>query len=111
MPKIIYEFYYVVGDWELSSYYKLIVDRETEKMLYGDVFEESGEKWGRFAINKSKLNCIHETYNSSTGTIYRVQVDDGDYTSAYNKAKDVVYKHLLKIAERFRSHEEDNQGG
>lgn len=108
MPKILYEFYYVVGGWDFSSYYKLIVDRETEKMLYGDVFEESGDKWGRFAINKGNLNCVHEFYSASKGTAYRVQVDDSDYTSAYNKAKNVVYEHLIKIAERFQSHKEEN---
>lgn len=108
MSKILYEFYYVVGGWEFSSYYKLIVDRETEKMLYGDVFEESGDKWGRFAINKSNLNCVHEFHSASKGTAYRLQVDDSDYTSAYKKAKNIIYNHLMVIAERFFKIYEEN---
>jgi hypothetical protein len=107
MPKILYEFYYVVGCNKFSKYYRLVVDRETEKMMYGISFDGTGYKGGRFAVNKSNIDCAYELCGK-IGTVYRVQIDDSDFASARSKAKDIVYKHLMEIAERFRSHCEEN---
>ena len=104
MPKILYEFYYVIGCNDFSKHYKLVVDRETEKMMYGISFDGTGYKGGRFAVNKSNIDCIYELCERSIGTVYRVQIDNSDFISARNKAKDIVYKHLIEIAERFRLH-------
>lgn len=107
MSKILYEFYYVVGCNKFSKYYRLVVDRETEKMMYGISFDSTGYKGGRFAVNKSNIGCVYELCGK-IGTVYRVQIDDSDFASARSKAKDIVYKHLIEIAERFRSHCEEN---
>lgn len=108
MPKIIYEFYYVVGCHDFSKYYRLVVDRETEKMMYGMSFDGTGYKCGRFSVNKSNINCIYELSDRKVGTVYRVQIDDNGFASARSKAKDIVYKHLIEIAERFKSHCEES---
>lgn len=106
--KIIYEFYYIVGLTDFSSCYKLVVDKETKKMLYGNALYEGITQSGRFSVNKSNLNQVYEKIDRRKGLVYRIQVDDSNYESAYKKAKDIVYKHLVKIAEKFRMHEEEN---
>ena len=42
------------------------------------------------------------------GTVYRVQVDEGNYETAYTKAKNIIYNYLLVIAENFIKYEEEN---
>jgi len=106
--KILYEFYYVVGCNDFSKHYRLVVDRETEKMMYGISFDGTGYKCGRFSVNKSNIDCIYELSDRKVGTVYRVQIDDSDFASAHSKAKDIVYAHLIEIAERFRSCKEEN---
>ena len=79
MNKVIYEFYYNVGSYKFDNCFKCVVEKETEKMLYGNVFYESGVPYNsRFAINKSNLNHIHQIVNERKGLIYRVQVEDND---------------------------------
>ena len=85
--KIIYEFYYMVGLTDFSSCYKLIVDKETEKMLYGNALYEGITPSGRFSVNKSNLNQVYEKIDRHKGLVYRVQVDDDNYKSAYKKGK------------------------
>jgi hypothetical protein len=63
MSKILYEFYYVVGCNDFSKYYRLVVDRETEKMMYGISFDSTGYKGGRFAVNKSNISSKKKLMN------------------------------------------------
>ena len=107
MSGVIHEFYYVVGCRDFHSWYRLIVDKETEKMLYGRVFDSASVDCGRFAVKKSNIDDIHEICDAKRGSVYRVQIDGSDFTSARNKAKDIIYKHLIKIAEKFKAYEEE----
>ena len=101
--KIIHEFFYVVGFTDFSRYYQLVVDRETEKMLYGDAFYEGVEKCGRFAVNKGNLNEIQEVVDRKYGLVYKVQIAEGKKTDARVKAEGIVYNYLLEIAENFKN--------
>lgn len=100
--KVVHEFYYVVGFTDFSRYYQLVVDRETEKMLYGNVFFEGIEQCGRFSVNKNKLNEVQEVVDRKHGTVYKIQIEEGNKTDAYIKAENIIYKYLLEIAENFK---------
>ena len=106
--KIIHEFFYMVGYTHFAKHYELRVDRETNKMLYGQAFHEGKLCSDRFAINKSTLNKIHQMFNQRNGLVYRLQIDDGDYKKAYAKAKDIIYEKLIQTAEEFKAHQEEN---
>ena len=101
--KIIHEFFYVVGFTDFSRYYQLVVDKETEKMLYGDAFYEGVEKCGRFAVNKNNLNEIQEVVDRKYGTVYKIQIEENLKTDARMKAESIVYNYLLEIAEQFKA--------
>ena len=101
--KIIHEFFYVVGFTDFSRYYQLVVDRETDKMLYGDAFYEGVEKCGRFAVNKNNLNEIQEVIDRKYGTVYKIQIEENLKTDARMKAESIVYNYLLEIAEKFKA--------
>lgn len=104
--KVIHEYYYCIGHTDFIKHFELIVDRETEKMLYGTAFDEGVIKCDRFSVRKENLNQIYEQIDRRRGTVYRIQIDDSDKYSAYRKAKDIVYERLAEIAENFRAHEE-----
>ena len=101
--KLIYEFYYVVGRKDFHSYCKLAVDRETEKMLYGDALNNEDEVYGRFAIKKENLDKVQKVVDRKYGTVYKVQVKENEKETARLKAKDIVYNYLFQIAEDFKN--------
>ena len=100
--KTIHEFYYVIGLDDFSTHNILKVNRETDKMLYGDVLDYAGVPFGRFALNKRKLNVVDSISDRKYGLVYRVQIDDSSETEARVKAKEIVYTHLIEIAENFK---------
>lgn len=104
--KIIHEYYYCIGHTDFIKHYELVVDKETDKMLYGTAFDEGIIKGSRFAVRKAELNQIYEQIDRRRGTVYRIQIDDSDKVDVYKKAKDIVYQRLIKIAENFRAYEE-----
>ena len=101
--KIIHEFYYVVGHKDFHSHYKLTVDRETEKMLYGDSLNNEGKAYGRFAVKKSNLNVVQTIIDRKYGTVYKIQIEENLKTDARMKAENIVYNYLLEIAEKFKA--------
>ena len=108
MGKIIYEFYYAVGDSVIRTCYDCVVDKETDKMLYGDVFYESGVPYGkRFAINKESLNRIHVIIDQRNGLVYRVQVEGDNRKDARKKARKIIYDHMMNFIEEFKKDKED----
>ena len=104
--KVIHEYYYCIGHTDFIKHFELVVDRETEKMLYGVAFDEGIVECSRFSVRKQELNQICEQIDRRRGTVYRIHIDDSDKYSAYRKAKDIVYERLAEIAENFRAHEE-----
>lgn len=104
--KIIHEYYYCIGHTDFIQHNELVVDKVTERMLYGTAFDEGIIKCGRFAIRKEDLNKIYEQIDRRRGTVYRIRIDDNDKCIAYRRAKNIVYEYLLEIAENFRVHEE-----
>ena len=108
MGKVIYEFYYVVGSCGFSNGYNCVVDRETNKMLYGDIFYQSGIPYGKkFAINKESLNRIHSIIDQRRGLVYRVQVEGDNRKDAEKKARKIIYNHMMYFVEEFGKNEED----
>ena len=108
MSKIIYEFYYAVGGCDFNTCYDCVIDKETDKMLYGDVFYASGVPYGkRFAINKEGLNQIHTIIDQRRGLVYRVQVDGDSREDAEKKARKIIYDHMIAFVEAFKSVEKD----
>lgn len=106
--KVIYEFYYVVGHANFHSHYELIVERETEKMLYGDALNNEGNAYGRFAIKKSNLNEVQKIIDRKYGTVYKVQIEENEKETARLKAKDIVYNYLFQVAERFKNYKRED---
>ena len=105
--KIIHEYYYCIGHTDFIQHNELVVDKETEKMLYGTAFDEGVIKCGRFAIKKEALNKIYEQIDRRRGTVYRIQIGNNDEHVAYRIAKDAIYRHLIEVAENFMAHEEN----
>ena len=102
MDKVIYEFYYNVGHHSFDTCYKCVVDKETEKMLYGDIFYKSGVPYNRrFAINKSNLNQIHRSISERNGLFYRVQVESDNIKDAERKAGKIVYSYVTEFINEF----------
>lgn len=107
MNKVIYEFYYVVGSCGFSNCYHCVVDKETNKMLYGNIFYQSGVPYGkRFAINKESLNQIHSIIDQRRGLVYRVQIDSDNRKDAGKKARKIIYDHMMYFIEEFKNCEE-----
>ena len=108
MNKVIYEYYYIVGSYGFNSCYDLIVDKETNKMLYGNIFYPSGVSCNkRFAINKENLNQIHRIINDRHGLVYRVQVEGKNRKDAEKKARKIIYDHMINFVEEFKNCEEN----
>lgn len=107
MSKVIYEFYYVVGSCCFNNCYECIVDKETDKMLYGDVFK-GGVKYGtRFAINKTNLNQLHVSTDHKKGLVYRVQIDCDNRKNAEKQAWKIIYDHMMNFIEILQTYTED----
>jgi hypothetical protein len=105
--KIIHEFFYVVGHKDFISHYELVVDRETEKMLYGNICLEGIIECGRFSVKKSNLNKIQEVIDRKYGLVYKVQMDESNYTDALIKAENIIYERLLKVADDFKNYKKE----
>lgn len=102
MDKVIYEFYYNVGQNYFYSCYKCVVDKETEKMFYGKVFYESGVPHNsRFAINKSNLNQIRQKADERNGLFYKVQVEGDSIKDAKRKAGKIIYDYVTEFINEF----------
>lgn len=99
--KLIHEFYYVVGHKDFHSHYKLAVDRETEKMLYGNALNDEGNVYGRFSIKKENLDRVQKVIDRKYGTVYKVQVKDSEKGDVRMRAKCIIYNHLRKITQEF----------
>lgn len=106
MNKILYEYYYIVGCSDFKTYYVLKVDRETDKMYYGDAFEcnVTSIKGNRFSVKKKDLNTVYEITGTNNGLVYRVQVDAKDEYEAENKARKIIYNYMMDFVERFKNH-------
>ena len=104
MERIIYEFYYNVGNYAFDTCYKCVVENETGKMFYGDVFYESGIPHNsRFAIKKDNLNQIHQKIDERNGLIYRVRVESDNIKEAKRKAGKIIYDYVTEFINEFRN--------
>lgn len=99
--KIIHEFYYIVGDVEFVSHYTLVVDRETNKMLYGTVIADDGSSCSRFAVKKCNLGQIQTGVNRKRGLVWHLQIAESEYEQAYKQAKEAIYRLLCLLADNF----------
>lgn len=102
--KVIHELYYIVGHKDFASHYKLVVDKETEKMLYGDALNNSGNAYGRFAIKKSNLNEVQKIIDRKYGLVYKILIETNKKEDACIQARSIIYNYLLKIADDFKNY-------
>lgn len=107
MNKIIHEYYYIVGCSDFKKRYDLIVDKETDKMLYGKAFAEGVLDSGRFSIKKDDLNKVYEITGSRNGLVYRVQIEGNDCKETQKKARKIIYDYIINFVERFKNYKED----
>ena len=95
--KTLYEYHYAIGD-TCATDYKLVVDRETNKMFYGNVFV-----WdnciGRFSVKKENLNKLTQYIDRSHGTICKVIVDAENHKAA---ATQIIRDYLQNIVNNFQ---------
>ena len=105
--KIIHEFYYVVGHKDFHSHYKLVVNKETEKMLYGNVLNNEGKAYGSFAIKKINLNKVQVCIDRKYGLVYKVQMNEPDEQKACLEANNIISNHLHNIAEQFCNYQRE----
>lgn len=98
MPKIIHEYWYAFGT-SYFSHYELRVEKETPKMFYGKVFRTGGlTSLGNFAAKKDSLDQVIEI-KTMTRLKYKVQINLEDEAAARNMAKQLIYNHIIQIAE------------
>lgn len=105
--KIIHEFFYVVGHKDFDSHYKLAVDRETKKMLYGDALNDEGKAYGRFAVKKSNLNKVQVCVDRKYGLVYKVQMNESNEQKARLEANNIISNHLRNIADQFCNYQRE----
>lgn len=102
MDKIIYELYYRLEQDCFHSCYKCVVNKETEKMFYGDVLYENGVSYNaRFSINKSRLEQIHRIVTKD-GLSYRIQLEADSVEDAKIKACKIICDHITDFVEIFK---------
>lgn len=99
---LIHEFYYIVGHKDFHSHYKLAVNKETEKMLYGNALNNEGDVYGSFAIKKSNLNKVTEIIDKKYGLVLRIQLKENFDFDVCEEAKMRIFYHLVRIAENFK---------
>lgn len=98
MDKTLYEYHYSIGTSRVTCY-KLVVERETEKMFYGNVFLDDTNTGHRFAVNKTNINHLKQYVVKNKGTAYKVVVEsDNHKQTAYN----IVCKRLQDIINNFK---------
>ena len=99
MNKIFYEYEYTFGS-TVASEYRLVVEKETEKMLYGKRFI-----WDtpieNFAIKKESLNLnkIKECNSPYSGSIYKVIVEEENHMEMAEK---IIKNYLQNIVDKIR---------
>ena len=96
MNKVLHEYWYTFGKKEICHGY-LIVKRETPKMFYGDVSDEFFTI-GAFSTKKEHLNKVVEIRNNFK-TVYRVQLDIENEHEARQRAKELFYEYIMRIAQ------------
>lgn len=112
MFKIIYEYFYVVGEPNLNKTWNLLkADRETDKMYYGTAFScgKTHTQGIPFAVNKGNLDEVNAIRDRKWGLIYRVQLNATDEHEARNKARQIIYDYMMRLAERFKNYNEEDE--
>lgn len=99
--KVIYEYFYRIGDNHFESVFELIVDKETDKMLYGVAVAGKNREynWGRFSVHKDKLNKTKKVKRNNE-SLLRVQVEANSKEEADTKAGQCLGDYLTEMAQR-----------
>lgn len=88
--KVLHEYTYVINRPDLFQKYDLVVDRETEKMLYGQAFGNN------FAVKKSDLSKVKIFVDRKYGTFYRITIDSSMIEDTCAYAKELINITLYK---------------
>lgn len=106
--KIIREYYYVIGEKDFSTRFHLLVNKETEKMLYGVAYDDYNANYvGKFAINKDNLNKINQIRDKKYGMIYRIQILDDFNADTEKIAREMIYNYLIETAKYLMNNEQE----
>jgi hypothetical protein len=98
MSKVLYEYHYSVGSSRVTCY-KLIVEKETDKMFYGNVFLGDINTGHRFAVKKENINQLAQYVLKNTGTVYKVVVESDNHKQA---SYDIVNRRLQEVINNFK---------
>jgi hypothetical protein len=99
MNKVFYEYEYTFGSTTASKY-RLVVERETERMLYGKRYV-----WdvaiANFAIKKDSLNLnqIKDEITPYSGSMYKVIVEEENHEEV---AERIIKNYLQNIVDKIR---------
>ena len=107
--KILYEFYYEIGDHGPKAKYQLNVDKITDKMYYGTVtrVNSKGEylyDCGRFRIYQDDANTAELDYSAKKPTV-KIRIDVAELNEATTVANKMAGDYLRELASRI------SQGG
>lgn len=97
MNNVFYEYEYTFGS-TIASKYRLVVERETDKMLYGKRFV-----WDtpieNFAIKKENLNLnkVKECNTPYSGSMYKIIVEEENHMET---AERIIKKYLQDIVDK-----------
>ena len=97
MPKVMHEYWYSLATNKLRDY-KLQIERETPKMFFGKVMSD-GVAIDNFGVRKDGLNQVIEVRRYSI-IQYKVTVDIENEMEAKQKAKELIYNHIMRIADK-----------
>lgn len=99
---VIHEFYYIVGQADFYQHYILEIEKETERQLVCRVYDATKTKYkGKATLKKSQLDQIHKFVDRKYGTFYRLYIIEEKDVDLHQKAKDIIYRHLIAVAENF----------
>jgi hypothetical protein len=99
MIKVFYEYVYAFGSTTASEY-RLIVERETEKRLYGQRFV-GDVVISNFALKKENLglNQVKEIIEPYGGSMYKIIVEEENHMEV---AEQIIKNHLQNIVDKIR---------
>lgn len=107
--KILYEFYYEIGDHGPKAKYQLNVEKITDKMYYGTVtrVNSKGEylyDCGRFRIYQDDANTAELDHSAKKPTV-KIRVDIADLKEAMAAANKMAGDYLRELANRIHRDE------
>lgn len=101
MNKVLYEFFTDSARMRISSAYRLVVDKETEKLFRGEAYAiNSGESVGRFSVRKEDIGVV-DVVGPKDVYILRYRTFANSIDEARAMAANAFFELIIKWAMRF----------